>query len=96
MVFIIMIIVTGEQVPTNISRPCIAFISSSLKKLSNDQAKEVGLYAIEKLSPRYVSFEEEVHYLIINILWLIRIQVLRDKCLKFMQLKRIITMQLDY
>ena len=49
-----------ESVPTTVSRPGISFIAKSLAKLSNDLALEVGNHAIDKLSHRHVSFEEEV------------------------------------
>lgn len=46
--------------PTNVSKPAIATYTQKMSSLNNDQAKEVGLNAIEKLASRVVSFEHEV------------------------------------
>ena len=51
-----------ESVPTTLSRPAVSLIAKSLSKLSNDLALEVGIHAIDKLSHRHVSFEEEVSF----------------------------------
>ena len=55
-----MSLVVEESVPTTISRPMISFVSKQLSKLSNDHALDVGSHAIDCISFRHVSFEEEV------------------------------------
>lgn len=49
-----------EQVPTNISRPCISFYSKQLGKLNSNDAMDVGTHAVDRLASRIVSFEDEV------------------------------------
>ena len=50
-----------EEVPPTISKPVLGWLSKEqISKLSNDQALEIGLNAIEVISGhRYIAFEEE-------------------------------------
>lgn len=58
-----------EQVPTTVSRPVISYYSKQLTNLPNDIAMEIGMHAIDKISMRHVSFEEEVMQILVAELY---------------------------
>ena len=45
---------------TTVSRPVMNYISTILSQFNNDQAMEIGTYAIDKIANRLLIFEEEV------------------------------------
>eukprot|EP00347_Sterkiella_histriomuscorum_P012593 403367974 len=51
--------VVNEDVQTTVSRPVMTHLSQMLSKLNNDQAMEIGSYAIDKMANRLLIFEEE-------------------------------------
>ena len=53
--------------PTTISKPAIALYTQKMSVLNNDEAREVGLNAIERLSTRVVSFEHEVRRIKVSL-----------------------------
>jgi len=49
-----------EKTPLVISRPLLGAFAIALAKLPGDTHKTIGLYALEKIQPRVVAFEEQV------------------------------------
>ena len=50
----------SEDVQLAVSRQVLLGLAQSIKVLAPDQLKEVGLFTLEKVGPRVVSFEEQV------------------------------------
>lgn len=53
-------IVVNEHVSLVISRQILTDVSSQLIKLSDDISKMVSHFALDKVQPRVISFEEQV------------------------------------
>ena len=58
--FVHSVAVLTDDVPLVISRQLLQTFAGELSKLPGVTLKEVGQYALEKVQPRVVSFEEQV------------------------------------